>query len=188
MQTLNKFVLDAIADLNEYKGRGYKWPAKIDGSIGDVVYNGKVILKGNPDNYTYCCGITLQTYLMAVNKAKIKIDADLWEIRKKWFIMNPKMPIDINGGAVDALQPLGLGVRVAIDMAEPGDFIQLWRKSGSGHSAIFIKAFTDNGIRGIKYWSTQAMTNGIGYRSEYFEGVKNPIAKVHICRTTIPGK
>ena len=56
------------------------------------------------------------------------------------------------------------------DEAEAGDFVQLWRHSGSGHSCIF-RAWVrddDDEIVGLRYWSTQSSTDGIGERVERF--------------------
>lgn len=181
---MNEAILKAIAELNKSSGKGYKWPAKIDGSIGDVTYKGSVILRGNPDNFTYCCGITLQAYLMACEAIgkDLGTSSDVMNIRRTWFIShNVKQPLDENGGALDALSP-DHARKVELSEAQPGDLVQLWRKSGSGHSVIFINSFTENGYRALKYWSTQKATNGIGYRTEYFDGVKNPITRIHICR------
>jgi hypothetical protein len=180
-QTLNKFILEAIEKLNAHKGMGYHWPANIDGSIGDVMYQDKIILRGNSFNHTYCCGLTLQAYLMAVSASGKDIGsyADVMKIRKKWFIADPIEPLQQNKGAADALVPLGFGSEVSINEAQPGDLVQLWRKNGSGHSVIFIST---DGKLVVNYWSTQKSTNGIGYRTERLEYVTNPITHIHICR------
>lgn len=181
---MNKAILEAITKLNVHKSQGYKWPAPIDGSIGDVFYKGSKILKGNPDNFTYCVGITLQAYLMACEaKGKdLGTASDVMNIRRTWFIaQNVKQPLHANGGALDALSPAH-GRAVKLSEAQPGDLVQIWRKSGSGHFVIFINTYTENGYQALKYWSTQPATNGIGYRTEYFEGVQNPIEHIHICR------
>ncbi len=50
-----------------------------------------------------------------------------------------------------------------------GDLIQMWRKSGSGHSAVF-NGFLDKDNDGkndhICYWSSQSKTDGYGRRCE----------------------
>jgi hypothetical protein len=152
----------------------------------DVLWDGKVILKGNPEQLTYCCGLTLQAYIMACTATDKHLGtvADVMAIRRKWFIADVDMEESLfsNKGPVDALVPAGHGRQVSIDEAVPGDCVQLWRKSGSGHSVIFINSFTEDGIRALKYWSTQPATKGIGYRTEYFDGVKNPITHCWICR------
>jgi hypothetical protein len=178
METLNKFILEAIEKLNAYQGKGYLWPSNIDGSIGDVMYKDKVILHGNSFNHTYCCGLTLQAYIMACNAAGKDLGSygDVMKIRSTWFIASAvKDPVHENKGPVDALVPRGFGIEVPLAEAQPGDLVQLWRKNGSGHSVIFIERDGDS----FYYWSTQKSTNGIGYR---FEGVPNPVTHTHICR------
>jgi hypothetical protein len=65
-----------------------------------------------------------------------------------------------------------LGKAVSIENSRPGDFVQFWRYSGSGHSVILVEWVRNNlqKIVGIKYWSTQSVSHGIGYRIEYFGG------------------
>lgn len=187
---LNKAIQESITLLNAFQGKGYKWAPGLDGSTDDVLWadaDGKIkpVLNGNPEQLTYCCGLTLQAYLMACNRISKHLGTweDVMRIRRIWFIaQDVKEPIWENRGALDALEPVGHGVSTTLEQAIPGDLVQLWRKSGSGHSVIFQHYFTDNGMRALKYWSTQPATNGIGYRTEYFEGVKNPITHVHICR------
>lgn len=187
---LNKAILESITLLNNFQGKGYKWAAGLDGSTDDVLWPDnqgemKPILRGNPDKLTYCCGLTLQAYLMACNKIGKHLGDynEVMNIRRTWFIaQNVKQPIWENRGPLDALEPVGHGIETTLEQAIPGDLVQLWRKSGSGHSVIFQHYFTENGVKALKYWSTQTATGGIGYRTEYFEGVKNPITHVHICR------
>lgn len=182
---MNEAILKSITHLNQFQGKGYKWAPGLDGSAGDVLWDEKVILKGNPEQLTYCCGLTLQAYIMACTAVGKHLGSadDVMGIRRKWFIADPLPgPLYEAKGPADALVPRGHGREVTLDEALPGDLVQLWRKSGSGHSVIFINTFTENGVKALKYWSTQPSTNGIGYRTEYFEGVKNPITHVHICR------
>lgn len=186
MMSMNKAILESVTMLNTHAGLGYKWAPGLDGCVGDVLYEDQVLLKGNPDDLTYCCGLTLQAYIMACTKIGKHIGtfADAMAIRRKWFIAEaiPGAPLYDNKGPVDALVPVGHGMEVELKDAIPGDLVQLWRKSGSGHSVIFINSFMENEIRALKYWSTQPSTKGIGYRTEYFDGVKNPIEHIHICR------
>jgi hypothetical protein len=58
--------------------------------------------------------------------------------------------------------------------------VQLWRWSGSGHSVIFVNWVRDENqqITGMRYWSSQRATNGIGYRTEYFGQEKGLKAEV----------
>jgi hypothetical protein len=91
---------------------------------------------------------------------------ELYELRTDWYVR------DLYGmGIVDAMDNYGIGQRVSSwDDVQPGDIIQFWRHSGSGHNAIFIGWEVDgNGeVTGFTYWSTQGSTDGIGYNDEYF--------------------
>ena len=51
-----------------------------------------------------------------------------------------------------------------------GRFLQFWRNNGSGHNNIFIEWARNSSdeIVGVKYWSTQGSTNGVGYQVEFF--------------------
>ena len=60
---------------------------------------------------------------------------------------------------------------------KPGDFVQLWRNDGTGHSVIFQDWERDGAgaIVGIDYWSTQSSTNGIAFNDEYFGSGGNDV-------------
>lgn len=181
---MNKEVLDQITHFNQYKGLGYFWDSrgKTYGTLGDVTY-GNTVFKGAEDKRTYCCGITLQVLLEACKKKGIDLKS-IYPIYRDWFIINIKkdLPIWENKGPVDALVKRGFATEVKLSELEQGDFGQIWRKNGSGHSIIGIQYFTDKGIPALKYWSSQPSTNGIGYKTEYFDGVKNPITHAWFCR------
>lgn len=59
--------------------------------------------------------------------------------------------------------------RTGKNIPKKGDLIQIWRRNGSGHSAIF-KGFIDKNKDGVNdflcYWSSQKKTNGYGDRCE----------------------
>jgi hypothetical protein len=177
--SINQSIEEAINQLNTFQGKGYLWPSNIDGSVGDVLYENKIVLKGNPDNYTYCCGLTLQVYLMACNKLGKHLGSlsDVYAIKRKWFIADPVQPLSANKGQVDALVPRQLGVEVFENNVQKFDFAQLWRKTGSGHSVVFITFVEERGRKAIKYWSTQRSTNGIGYKTEWLDNME----KVYYC-------
>lgn len=53
--------------------------------------------------------------------------------------------------------------------ARPGDFIDFSRENQTGHTVVLIDWVRDNGkIVGLRYWSSQESTNGIDYKTEYF--------------------
>jgi len=70
---------------------------------------------------------------------------------------------------VAALKNIGIGYEVSLEDAKEGDFCQIWRTNGSGHSVIFISHIYDgDNIIGFNYRSSQKSTNGIGDTKEYY--------------------
>lgn len=165
-----------------------------DGVTRDIYYQGEKILRGDGKGSTYCSGLTLEVFLKAVDaylfdkksadkKEQLvlynypnayKIKNQIGSIRPDnfnlfqflWFC--PKLDAT---GPEEALATFGMGTMIRNwSEVRPGDFIQYWRWNKSGHSVIFIDWVRDasQAIIGIKYWSTQSKTNGIGYNIEYF--------------------
>ena len=164
---------------------GYHWPKKGDwlGFTRTLRYDGKVLGKGDAEERCHCSGLTFEVFFRAWERfcAEEKrpfriLDLDLDGVRKlvrDWF-----------GATGDratlhtAITRHRLGWRIAEwDKAKAGDFVQLWRHSGSGHSVIFRGWVREEGkIVGLRYWSTQSSTRGIGERSERF-GTKGSTIK-----------
>jgi len=66
----------------------------------------------------------------------------------------------------------GVGTRIwNKEEARPGDFIDISRSNGTGHTAVFQHWVRDQRgkIMGVHYWSSQGSTNGIAYNTEYFD-------------------
>lgn len=174
---LNAFVLEAARAYPTDGRHGYWWP-KGDpwrGTTKTLLYAGEPLCEGDAEGRCYCSGLTFEVFLAAWFRwarehrhPERVADFDLAGMRRfqdQWY-----------GNDGDrrtlrtALVANGLGVDVAHADAEPGDFVQLWRHDGSGHCAVFLRWERDaaGGITGIRYWSTQKSTNGIGERSEAF--------------------
>ena len=132
-----------------------------------VEFGGEVILpKGDG---TICCGYTLS---IATDVAKArgllneKTADDLRRFQKLWY--GDGEPGD-KTLCVLAVQSLGVGREVNLPDARPGDFVQFWRRGGSGHSVIFLGWVMEDGLAvGFRYRSSQKSTDGIGDRTEYF--------------------
>lgn len=78
---------------------------------------------------------------------------------KVWGWWNADGP----GSHFALVQLTGAGERIAPKDAMPGDFMNIsWRK-GPGHSVVFL-AWEANaeGKRGVRFWSSQKSTNGLG--------------------------
>lgn len=174
LNTLNPYVLETMSEY--FLGGGYDWDPKDfshDGSTRDILYGGEKILRWNPKG-TYCCGLTMEIYLRACALYAERRGAKEFRLgngqgffgphgarvmKREWFCPRP-----FHGGMAEALIPNALGQSINYEHAQPGDFVQLWRENGTGHSCIFLSHVEG----GFRYWSTQLSTNGIGERVEYF--------------------
>jgi hypothetical protein len=149
-------------------GGGYEW--KGTGVPEDIRFNGKVILaKGKA---TYCSGFTFAVAMKTAAEQgllKGKTIEQVQAFQKEWYGATKESG---EAQSVCAIEKLGIGKRVAVKDAKPGDFLQLWRTNKSGHSVVFLEWVTDAGRPiGVKYRSTQTSTGGIGDRVEYFTSV-----------------
>lgn len=174
----NALVLDILQSYATDGTHDYYWPADGGwyGTTRDVVYRGTTVAEGDPAGRCYCVGLTWEVMLRAFDQADSTTGGDgtlnglsvsqLNEFRVDWFVR------DLYGdGVVTALENYGLGEQVrSWSDVEPGDFVQFWRNSGSGHSVIFMDWETNSSgdVSGFRYWSTQSSTDGIAYNSEYF--------------------
>lgn len=173
---LNPFVLEALRAYPTDGRHAYWWPRGDPwrGTTRTLTYEGETLCAGDPEGRCYCSGLTFEVFLdawMAWARARGRpprvgnLDlAGLARFQDQWY-----------GASGDrktlrtALLEHGLGVEIAdLEAARPGDFVQLWRHDGSGHSAVFLAWLRDatGAISGLTYWSTQASTRGIGQRSE----------------------
>ncbi len=179
---LNPAVLETMKSYPTDGSFGYWWPKGSGwaGTTQDLVYLGKTIAKGDVKNRSYCCGLTFEVYFKSYEEACRKkgkpfrigklSPSELTEMRLRWY--GASRNGDRKKLSLEALTSMGLGRKIdRPEEARPGDFVQLWRKNGSGHSVIFLK-WTTSGrkITGITYWSSQPGTKGIGVRTERFTG------------------
>jgi hypothetical protein len=197
---MNALVLEVLAGYPTDGTHTYHWP-KTGGWTGntkDLVYGTEVLAAGDPNGRCYCCGLTFEVFLDAWR---------LWTARRgrPWQIVDFGLPAVRRlqkqwfGSAADktcvrtALVDNGLGHEVEDwDDARPGDFVQLWRANGSGHSVIFLAWLRgpDGAIEGLRYWSTQGSTQGIGEREESFAdsaGERRVLREAfYLCRVGLP--
>ncbi len=152
----------------------YAWDGSYAGTTQDIWYLDTLVAEANAARSCYCVGITWELYMRAYQRILGGSDAylndmdvdELYEFRTDWYVR------DLWGaGASEAMELRGLGEEVTdLEDVQPGDFVQFWRNSGSGHSVVFIdwERNGDGDIDGIYYWSCQGSTDGLGYVSEYF--------------------
>ena len=138
-------------------GGGYEW--KGTGVPEDICFNNKVILaKGKA---TYCSGFTFAVAMKAAGERGLLKSKSIQQVQvfqKEWYGATK------DSGETQcayAIEKLGIGKRVDIKDAKPGDFLQLWRTNKSGHSVVFLEWVTDAGRPiGVKYRSTQTFDQG----------------------------
>ena len=112
------------------------------------------------DGATFCCGVTFEAWFDA-GPPPDATAAEVRDLVADWFC-----PTLGHEGVVAGLVARGLGRRVALAEARPGDLCQFWRTVDparpSGHSVVFLSF--DAGE--LRYWSSQRATNGIGVHAE----------------------
>ena len=157
------------------RGGGYTWdPNKAtSGVTQDLIYKGQTILKA--DTATYCCGLTFEGWFRTIG---VTLDIPVSEMRKVqrlWYCAAGNRK-----GCLDALISIRIGTPVTLEEALPGDFLQMWRKSGSGHSVQYLRH--DNAAGTLTYFSTQPATNGPGERTERLEN----LTELYFVRPLLP--
>lgn len=140
------------------RGGGYHWDltGTTGGVLADVVHRGATIVRAGRGSY--CSGVTFDVWWRALAMAGAKPDLTVDEMRqlqRRWYCADGG-----RRGPLDALGPLGLGGSVSTP--QPGDFVQLWRRNGTGHTVIALGF--DRGA--LTYLSSQKSTDGIGIRTE----------------------
>ncbi len=159
----------------------YWWPrgdaaGRYTGTTRDLIYKGETVARGDGKGSAYCCGLTFEVFVRTWERLCEQADRpfdiaglsakELLQLRRRWYVAT-----DDRSGCQGALVAVGLGRKVEPKEARPGDFVQLWRGSGSGHSVIFLGWERRGGeVTGIRYWSTQTATDGIGEHTERLGG------------------
>ena len=177
VSNFNELVLTYLATYPTDGSNGYYWPSGSDwaGTTRDIWYQAVLVAEGDPQGLCYCVGLTWEVYMRAWEEVDrttggdgsingLSVD-DLYTFRVDWFVRE----VDGAGPSV-AMENYGVGEEIT-DPSKllPGDFLQFWRHSGSGHNVVFIDWVKAGGeIVGVEYWSTQSSTDGVGYNSESF--------------------
>ena len=174
----NRRVLNEVDDYSEYgtniidianqfSGGGYKWEG-VSGVCIPLKHDGKIIRSYDEGGPSHCCGFTLSiAFIAATNRGLLenKTKKEVSKFSSEWYSAGGK-----DGKlCVTSLENLGIGKEVSLENAQEGDFCQLWRTNGSGHSVIFESHIYDgDNIIGINYRSSQKSTDGIGGSKEHF--------------------
>lgn len=183
-------VLDACAAFP--KNTSYLWQG--DGVTRDLFYQGTRVATPYAPNVCHCVGATFQIYLTAFENwtqqgggdgtlGGLSV-ADVKKLRQIWYVATAA-----EEGAQAGLVAYGLGQAIALDDAQPGDFVQLWRNNGSGHAVVFDgwQRDANQQITGIRYFGCNS--GGPGYQTEPVgSGTKDVIeSRIYIGRANYPG-
>ncbi|MCA9319159.1 MAG: hypothetical protein KDB53_00420 [Planctomycetes bacterium] len=197
----NRQVMKIVESYPTDGTHAYHWPKSGTwrGCTRDLNYGGELLFEGDAEKRAYCCGLTFEVFFRAWEawcrdeKVPFKIAgrdaAGVRKLQQQWFGSS-----DDKSCLRTAIVDGGLGFELAEKdwkKAKPGDFVQLWRNSGSGHSVVFIDWVEKNGrIQGLEYWSVQKSTRGIGRRKEMFGEGKGDLdrTKFWICRVGTKAK
>lgn len=167
---LNQAVLRVASGYDTGGKYNNKWTGS--GTPEQIDHKGQRVLAEGTDG-TYCSGFTFAVVMKTAAEAGLLKDKSVAQIRrfqKNWYGAVSDEEMREKQCAL-AVGELGIGRRVLIEEAQPGDFAQLWR-GRSGHSVVFLGWVHDQeGKRaGLKYRSSQNSTDGIGNAIEYFRG------------------
>jgi len=162
-------VADVVGIAREFPdGGGYEW--KGTGVPEDVRFADATILaKGKA---TYCSGFTFAVVMKAAEQRGLfegKSVEDIRKFQKNWYGSTKE---SAETQCAYALEQLGIGRQVKVEESREGDFLQLWRVNKTGHIVVFLEWVMEGGKPiGVKYRSTQKLTDGIGDRVEYFSDI-----------------
>jgi hypothetical protein len=184
---LNDRVLALIAEYPAKGFGGYAWPAPpgAAGTTRDLQLGNAVIAHGGVGNH--CVGVTLEVLWRALDSCEggpaAMLDvASAGELKRAWYV--PKLG---GAGPAEALPAAHLGERLARDEAQPGDFVQAWNHDETfGHSMVFLGWQRDaaGAIVGIRYWSSQPWTGGIGQSETAIGEGGFDLDRIYVTRAT----
>jgi len=185
--SLNPFVLKVISAYPTNGTYHYhcSWnPREYDiynGVTEDLWYRGMVVAKAYPDGSrcSYCCGFTFEAFVRAMKLRNIQngLDPDdfngmtfndLFNALQLWYIEGK------GDSEQRAIVGYGLGTAVTnFDDARPGDFLSYSTTPSGGHSVIFMGWLRDdandtNKITGLRYFSSNLSSDGIGFGQAHF--------------------
>ena len=159
----------------------YSWEGGTGMPIDIYFKSESPLFKKPSDGSTYCTGFTFAVgYVTCLNLGLLNsfTDADIIKMQKVWNQGDaktyPKLCVDAIANTKYSDEKV-LGEEVTIENVKPGDFCQIWRNTGSGHSVIVLEMIKKDGKTvGIKYYSSNTKINpqtkrsGPGENTEYF--------------------
>ena len=165
----NRYVVEVINDWTLYPKNGqypYCW-RECPGSMGvvhPVAYLGETLWDG--EGSCFCTGHTLEILLLAVRKWQVANgleeteplgDLSFESLHGGEFYQHWQgYGVAVDASSATALAVAGIGYPLARDgwgAAQPGDFVNLSRTNGTGHSVIFVSWVRQGGdIAGLRYF------------------------------------
>ena len=179
--SLNRMVVEQYKSYPTDGTFTYLWSGGGYGVTQNIYYRGTLICPKPAGNTTYCSGLAFEAAIVPYNAYNTTYghqyigtmtSGQMESFRQIWYGVTDSEKL-----AARAIPQYGIGVEITdFEEAQEGDFVQLWRHSGSGHNPLFVSWVRDgsNTITGVQYWGTQSSTNGIGLRQENF-GVSSGI-------------
>lgn len=149
-------------------GGVYKLDDSHSGTPLLVEHKGKIIAKKS--DFVYCSGFTFAVVMEAAKRRGLLRDKSVEDVRRfklAWYGARG----DQERQQGPALEKLGIGRSIPMSATQPGDFVQLWRTNGTGHSVVFKSWIKDpkGEIIGLRYRSAQNST-GVADAAERFVG------------------
>lgn len=189
LRPLNHHVLDVVRTYPFGSTHPYVWVpgTHTDGTTRDLFFRGAQVAEGSSDVGIHCSGITFEVWLRALERAGAPAwlsPATVLSIKETWYVRDGGRL-----GPVEALSSRRLGLRRdRLEDLQPGDLVQLWRNSGRGHTAVFLKhrKRRDGSIRGLAFWSAQSSSAGIGIRYASMGTGADHLATIHGVRPVSP--
>ena len=189
---LNPYVLRLVSAYPTDGSYPYRWEKNeydiYNGVTEDLIYQGKVLAKAHPNGSrcSNCCGLTFEIFFRSMRLRNLQegLDAndfngmswdDLFNMMLIWFVVGK------GDSPREAICYYGLGDAIKDwEDARPGDFMDISRNNGSGHSVIFIKWLRDESgrITGLRYFSSNS--RGVGYLEEYFSDTGGKVLREHV--------
>ena len=178
---LNDYVQQVIATYNGY----YPYLLNTDyanynGVSENLYFANRLLARAHPSGSraTHCVGITFEVFFKAMQSRnrKLGLDADdfnkmtfeeLHDFMLIWYVASGNKQVN---NIEIAVEKYGLGKRIdRFEDARAGDFMDISRTNGTGHTVVFQNWIRNNGgqITGIRYWSSQE--SGVGFNMEYFD-------------------
>ncbi len=154
--------------------------ANYNGVTENISYQGQLLLKAHPsgNKASHCSGITFEVFFKAMQQRNREVGLStsdfngmnreqMKDFMLTWYVANGSKAVS---NIAVAVERYGLGKQIhRLEQAKAGDFVDISRENWTGHTVVLINwIWKDGKIIGLKYWSSQGTTNGIDYKTEYF--------------------